>query len=87
MNHCFGGPGAFAIDYLSYLEAWVEKVQVPDKMIGAHAEGLKSGNDYPWDPKIPITFTRPIYPYPTYAKYTRKGDLNDAANFIPISPR
>lgn len=24
MDHCTGGDGPFAVDYLSYLEAWVE---------------------------------------------------------------
>jgi Tannase and feruloyl esterase len=89
-NHCTSGPGAFAIDYLSYLEAWVEKGQAPDKMIGAHADGVgwkTWGNDYPWDPKIPIAFTRPVYPYPAYAKYKGTGDPNDAANFVPVNPR
>jgi feruloyl esterase len=38
MNHCTGGDGAFAIDYLSYLEGWVEKGQAPDKMISAHVD-------------------------------------------------
>jgi len=36
MNHCSGGQGAYAIDYLSYLEAWVERHEAPDQMIGAH---------------------------------------------------
>jgi Tannase and feruloyl esterase len=38
MNHCTGGDGAFAVDYLSYLETWVERGQPPEKMIGAHVE-------------------------------------------------
>jgi hypothetical protein len=36
MNHCWGGAGAYTIDYLSYLEAWVERTEAPDTMIGAH---------------------------------------------------
>jgi len=36
MNHCGGGVGAYAIDYLSYLEAWVERNQAPATMVGAH---------------------------------------------------
>ena len=87
MDHCFSGAGAFSIDYLSYLEAWVEKGQAPEKIIGAHADGLKWGNDYPCDPKVPIAFTRPIYPYPAIAKYKGKGDPNDAANFVPFNPK
>ena len=35
MNHCGGGTGAISIDYLTYLENWVEKKQPPDEMIGA----------------------------------------------------
>jgi hypothetical protein len=34
MNHCGGGNGAHTIDYLSYLEQWVEEQKPPDKMIG-----------------------------------------------------
>ena len=40
MDHCSGGAGAFAIDYLSYMEAWVEQGHAPDKLIGAHINGL-----------------------------------------------
>jgi Tannase and feruloyl esterase len=36
MNHCTGGDGAYAIDYLHSLEAWVEQGQAPEQMIGAH---------------------------------------------------
>ncbi|MBI4165018.1 MAG: tannase/feruloyl esterase family alpha/beta hydrolase, partial [Acidobacteria bacterium] len=36
MDHCSGGAGAYAIDYLSSLENWTEKGQAPDVMIGAH---------------------------------------------------
>lgn len=77
MNHCSGGAGAFAIDYLSHLEAWVEKGEVPDKMIGAHLEGDKSFSKK-------AKFTRPIFPYPVRAKYKGSGDPNDAENFIPV---
>ena len=36
MRHCSAGDGVFAVDYLTYLEAWVEKGRPPDMMIGAH---------------------------------------------------
>jgi Tannase and feruloyl esterase len=36
MNHCGNGVGAYSIDYLSYLEAWVEQNRPPGQMIGAH---------------------------------------------------
>ena len=35
MNHCGGGVGAYSIDYLTYMENWVERDQAPDEMIGA----------------------------------------------------
>jgi feruloyl esterase len=111
MKHCTGGDGAFAIDYLSYLEAWVERGQAPGKMIGAHVDATyleeHSGVDprqidtwvrasrawtgafklkFPLDPDVPVTFTRPFYPYPLLAKYKGSGNPDDAGNFVPVAP-
>lgn len=88
MDHCTGGAGPFAIDYLSYLEDWVEKGKAPDVMIGAHvpkATGPEPAREliFPLDPSIPVTFTRPVYPYPIRAVYSGAGDPNDAASFVP----
>ncbi|MCC7464422.1 MAG: tannase/feruloyl esterase family alpha/beta hydrolase [Gammaproteobacteria bacterium] len=39
---------------------------------------------YPYSqPNQPAMLMRPIYPYPTVARYTGKGDRNDAANYRP----
>jgi pimeloyl-ACP methyl ester carboxylesterase len=38
MRHCSGGSGAFAVDYLSALEGWVEQGRPPERMMGAHVE-------------------------------------------------
>jgi hypothetical protein len=93
MDHCSGGPGAFAIDYLSYLEAWVERGQAPEKMIGAHVPNLDWSRAYwltvqglPLDPSVPVSFTRPIYPYPVRAVYKGNGDSTKAENFRPVEP-
>lgn len=90
MDHCSSGPGAFAIDYLSYLEAWVEQGRAPDKMIGTHVNGVDWGHafalEFPLDPATPTSFTRPVYPYPTRAKFLGRGSAQDAANFGPIAP-
>lgn len=111
MYHCTGGPGPYAVDYLSYLEKWVEASRPPDVMIGAHlsdaymaAQPLRPKWDtpglpletrawiaavdlrFPLDPAIPVVFTRPIFPYPRYARYTGSGDHNVAANFLPVDP-
>jgi hypothetical protein len=45
------------------------------------------GLPLPLDPKIPVAFTRPVYPYPVRAIYKGRGDPNDAANFVPVVPR
>ncbi|MGC2402144.1 MAG: tannase/feruloyl esterase family alpha/beta hydrolase [Acidobacteriaceae bacterium] len=84
MNHCGGGDGASVVDYLGYLETWVERGRAPDVMIGAHLSGSsRAPHKMPLDPATPVTFTRPVYPYPLHAKYKGSGDHNDAANFEP----
>jgi hypothetical protein len=40
---------------------------------------------FPLDPKIPLSFTRPMYPYPKFARYA-SGDPNEAASFHPAQP-
>ena len=64
MNHCTEGEGVFAFNYLSYLEAWVERGQAPDVMVGAHVKDLAPGAGYgvrqPLDPGTPVSFTRPV---------------------------
>lgn len=87
MNHCFGGAGAYAIDYLSYLEAWVEQGHAPDKMIGAHLEGFSPEQlrrvTFPLDSATSVRFTRPVYPYPVRAHYLGTGNPKDADSFGP----
>jgi feruloyl esterase len=98
MDHCTGGEGAFAVDYLGYLETWVEKGQPPEKLISAHVEihdlrpdnpdysqELMRRSEFPLDPAT-IEFSRPVYPYPTIAKYLGRGDPGNAASFGPVEP-
>jgi hypothetical protein len=95
MNHCTGGEGAFAVDYLSYLEAWVEKGRAPDELLSVRARFGKLNPDtpgdilelvrrtqYPLDPAT-IEFARPVYPYPTVTRYLGHGDSKSAVNFGP----
>ena len=90
MAHCVGGDGAFSVDYLRYLEAWVEQGQAPEVMIGYHVDGLQRYEDNvlkpPPDPRVHVTFTRPHYPYPQHAKYNGKGDPTRAESFGPAQP-
>jgi hypothetical protein len=85
MNHCEGGDGAYAIDYLGYLEEWVERSQAPDKLIGAHLKDGSFPTRFPLDPAN-VVFSRPVYPYPIATKYRGRGDPKEAASFAPQEP-
>ena len=102
MGHCGGGEGANRIDFVSYLENWVEKGQAPDVIVGAHIDtdrhdrflsthDSKSPNfsrEYELFLNDPRSakFTRPVYPYPIQAKYKGTGDPNSAESFEPVHP-
>jgi feruloyl esterase len=53
------------------MEQWREKGQTPMSMA---AKNEKSG------------LSRPLCPYPQYAKYSGTGDLKDAANWSCTAP-
>lgn len=87
--HCGGGPGASDVDYLTALEQWVEQGQAPDVLTAVKARGTVSVLER--QPRFPVAaaeieFTRPLYPYPDVARYSGKGDSNDAANFERVRP-
>lgn len=84
MNHCGGGEGASIVDWLTYLEAWVEGGRAPDKVIGAHlkTDAAAGPEKFPLDPQK-IEFSRPVYPFPLTTKYSGHGDPKDAASFRP----
>ena len=102
MGHCGGGEGPDHIDYVSYLENWVEHGQAPDVMVGAHIDTArlarfldthdsKSPNfsrEYELFLNDPLSakFTRPIYPYPLEARYKGTGDPNRADSFEAVHP-
>jgi hypothetical protein len=87
MYHCTGGPGAFAIDYVSYLEAWVERGQAPDVMIGVRpiSENRADWVKFPLD-RAKVSIVRPVYPYPLSTKYKGTGDPNDPASYRAVEP-
>ena len=85
------GGGAETVDYLSYLEAWVEQGRAPDLVLAqklrtfarfagpvTYSEYLKPEN---------IEFSRPAYPYPVQARYSGKGAVTDVANWGPLKAR
>ena len=86
MNHCRGGVGADAIDYLGHLEAWVEQGRAPDMVLAtrlkdeAAAKYLPTGYSFPLAASE-VEFTRPVYPYPAAYRYNGSSDAKDAASF------
>jgi len=74
VHHGGGGPGLTEFDAFSALEDWVERGQVPEKLIAGRVNnGL-------------VERTRPIYPYPLVARYSGKGDPKQADSFVPFEP-
>lgn len=72
MNHCGGGPATDAFDLLTPLVAWVEEDKPVEKIIAnTTSPGFFEGE----------TLSRPLCPYPSYAKYDGTGDPNKAESF------
>ena len=83
--HCRRGPGGDAVDWITYLENWVEKGAAPDAVIAHH---LVKEQNYLGLPRLryplpPDSFdrTRPVYLYPAIARYRGKGDTQQAASW------
>jgi feruloyl esterase len=90
VTHCAGGPGANIFngpdnlggpedsdhDVFLALRQWVENGVAPTRIIGT-----KYVNDTPTDG---VAFTRPMCPYPQFARYRGTGDTTDASNFICV---
>ena len=66
MAHCRGGEGVNTFDTIGTLELWREKGNTPAQIMATNAQKQMS---------------RPLCPYPQYAKYKGTGDLKDAANW------
>jgi Tannase and feruloyl esterase len=74
VSHCGDGQGPDAIDALTPTLAWVENGVAPDRLVAT-----KRQDDT-------VVRTRPVYPYPTVARYDGSGSTDDAANFAPTPP-
>jgi hypothetical protein len=69
VNHCGGGPGADSINLLTPIANWVEKGVPPTKLIASKLNTAGA-----------VTFTRPLCPFPEWAKYTG-GPASSASSF------
>ena len=95
MGHCGGGEGAWLVDYLAYLDDWVEQGKAPDKLIGGHvklpndptkAQQLLRSLTFPLRASD-LAFSRPVFPYPQFARYSGHGSIDDAAIFVPTESK
>jgi hypothetical protein len=76
-THCAGsdseGPNTF--DVLTPVMAWVETDTMPDAIIASNVANNIT------------TRTRPVFPFPTVARYVGSGSSDDATNFYAYMPR
>jgi feruloyl esterase len=88
--HIPGNVGAESTDYITALEAWVEQGKAPDVLTGHKLKYITQMMGPMYLPKdlepSNYLYSRPIYPYPIQAKYSGKGDPDDAASFKPWTP-
>jgi len=75
MHHCQGtGSGPNRFDMVGALDEWVEHGTAPSRVVASHAtNGV-------------VDRTRPLCPYPQVAKYTGKGSIDAAENFVCGAP-
>jgi feruloyl esterase len=84
MAHCFGGDGAYEVDWLSALENWVEKSESPGALTARHP--AESGGESTAPPSTGPVFSRPVCVYPEVARYKGSGDEADAGSFECKAP-
>ena len=77
MGHCRGGPSTDSFDMLGPLVRWVEQGVAPDQVVAKASTPAYFGTS---------SRTRPLCPYPQYARYQGRGDINDASNFQCTNP-
>lgn len=71
--HCGGGQGPNTFDALTAITDWVTKGDAPDSLTTKSVDS--SGN---------TTASRPVYPFPYYAKNTTGGSATDASSYTPV---
>lgn len=73
MYHCEMGPGPNFFDALGALEQWVEYGRAPENILAT-----KYQDD---DHTKPRLRTMPLCPFPTQARYSGSGDVNEASSW------
>lgn len=86
--HCWRGPGADAVDGIAAIEAWVEKGEAPEKLIGYHPKTPSPTPIYLMPlPADQVAFSRPYFAWPATTRYSGKGDPASAESFVATYPR
>jgi len=84
MNHCGGGIATDQFDMLTPLVDWVEHGVAPERVV---ARTNPSNSQLAiLNTPVPANRSRPLCPYPSYARYNGAGSIDDAANFHCASP-
>jgi feruloyl esterase len=78
MGHCAGGKATDRFDVLTPLVDWVEKGVPPERIVASATPGNAL------DPNR-VGITRPLCPYPRYARYNGSGDRNAAASYSCVA--
>ncbi|WP_329348482.1 tannase/feruloyl esterase family alpha/beta hydrolase [Streptomyces sp. NBC_01261] len=71
--HCGGGQGPDTFDALTAITDWVTKDDAPTSLTTRSVDS--TGN---------TTASRPVYPFPYYAKNTTGGPTTDASSYTPV---
>ncbi|WP_406330221.1 tannase/feruloyl esterase family alpha/beta hydrolase [Streptomyces sp. NBC_00203] len=71
--HCGGGQGPNTFDALTAMTDWVTKGEAPSSLTTTSVDS--SGK---------VTSTRPVYPFPYYAKNTTGGSADDASSYTAV---
>jgi feruloyl esterase len=86
MDHCAGGEGAFAVDWLTPLERWVENDEEPGALNAVHPASSPVAPPGAPAPRPSERFTRPVCPYPQVPTYRGTGDVVDGTSFECVAP-
>lgn len=86
MDHCGGGEGASQFDTLGTIDAWATSGKAPELIVASRPAGGAGGppGAPPAAPREALS--RPLCPYPTYARYDGRGDKAAAASFACVAP-
>jgi hypothetical protein len=68
--HCAGGPGPQPQGLFQAVVDWVEKGTAPQSLLATRTAGGV------------VTASRPLCPYPSFARWNGNGSTDDAANFV-----